>query len=457
MGASFHVYVEGAVDPSPEGLQRLATSIAQQYGLPVADLQKRMSNGRFRVKANVDRATAETYQRALQDIGARVTVEEARPSQPQMDDRREEPRQNTAVQPPAKTERSNRYSVSPPPSSRRTVLPDPSRSKSPSVPPRPGTASSPPPLVRDEASGRRAAPSVPPPVPANSARPAGPALPPSNKPRTPPAGVPVAGAPPAAPKAPGQFQSGLAAAFTPPSGTPVAEDLGALKNDALSLSSLDGNADDGGANVPFDLAAPALPASIGPAAMPAPAPAKAKAPPVDLFAPPDAESAEAKVDIDANELADIARRRTPASGVPVAASASDSQPLRPIKKEPKKPIPVLGGTTAPEMPRARLAAGVFLSVLLGFIPAHLIAASRESSAFAAIDIQVTTTQLAADTPEAYAALDAFRDAQLARKKSEKRSIALQSLVIWALIGTGLGYVWFRRIPWDTLLKKPSLS
>ncbi|MBA2543413.1 MAG: hypothetical protein H0V17_27475, partial [Deltaproteobacteria bacterium] len=78
--AMFDVYVEGATEPSPEATRRLAEVMSQRYGLPATDLVTRLTKGRFRVKANIDEATAKTYARDLEAVGARVTVAEARGS-----------------------------------------------------------------------------------------------------------------------------------------------------------------------------------------------------------------------------------------------------------------------------------------------------------------------------------------------------------------------------------------
>jgi hypothetical protein len=77
----FHVFVEGATDGSPAGLQRLADAISAHYGIAAPDLMARLSKGRFRVKGNTDRATAESYVRDLTRLGARCTIEEAQPAQ----------------------------------------------------------------------------------------------------------------------------------------------------------------------------------------------------------------------------------------------------------------------------------------------------------------------------------------------------------------------------------------
>lgn len=73
----FHVYVEGPVDPSPDAHRRLAEVMASRYGLSVADVTARLAKGRFRVKANVDRATANVYLSDLGKVGAKVVIEAA--------------------------------------------------------------------------------------------------------------------------------------------------------------------------------------------------------------------------------------------------------------------------------------------------------------------------------------------------------------------------------------------
>jgi len=101
-------------------------------------------------------------------------------------------------------------------------------------------------------------------------------------------------------------------------------------------------------------------------------------------------------------------------------------------------------------PRARLAAGVLLSILLGFVPAAIVASVREDRAFRAIDAKVMAIQRAVDSDDSYDALDGFRAEQLRQKRSARRMIELGSMLIWAAAGGGLAYVWFKRVPWDRL-------
>ncbi|MBA3454773.1 MAG: hypothetical protein H0T42_16925 [Deltaproteobacteria bacterium] len=434
--SAFHVYVEAPVDRSPEGIQRLAAAISKKYGLPVPDLVKRMTAGRFRVKANVDAATADTYARALAECGASVTVEDAAPTPPAVPKLASEP-------PPATPSRPGAYSS----------------------PPKPPTT----PSVGPSSAAPSSAPMAPPtqPAPTNAARPGGASLPPSSvprpavsslPPRTAPSSLPPANErsgstslPPAnAPRAASSgYQSGLSAAYTPESS--VESDLGAIGGDTWSLSSLDGN-DAVGMEGSFDMASPAMPASIGPApedeSAPAvtfatPKPAAPKDVPLDLFAPPDAAEAEQVVNLveeaPAPRQTPMPSTQTPPHGVQASPALTRRTPVSQA---------VVTGVSVPDMPRSRIVAGVVLAILLGFIPAHLIAATRESSAFKEIDARIVAAQNAADTPELYETLDSFRAAQLDNKESKRRSLALQSLLIWGVVAAGLGYVWFRKIPWD---------
>ncbi len=388
----FHVFVEGAADESPEGAARLAEAIASHYGLPADELKKRIDSGRFRVKGNVDRATADTYVRDLERLGARCSVEAAETSP-----------------------------------SRATPLPFPA--VRPATPPAGLPVARPATPLADQPPSR---PSAPPSALANQP-PSRPSAPPSalaNMPRaaTPP---PVAGA----------YTSGLAAGF----GETAQTGLGALEREdvTFSLASVDGATPDDSAieKSPEPMFAP-------PPGKDAPAKdkkAKPKDEPVDMFAPPDAESADLKVDL-AEEDKQFERKRvsTPAMAAPVVRA---SQPAIPVQA-PVTSVQSKLGPLADE--RVRMIAGALLAVLLGFLPAHLYARSREKSAYAEIDQKLQSIQIAADTPDAYATLDATRASFLERKRDERRNIAVIALAIWALVGGGIAYGWFRRVPWDDL-------
>jgi hypothetical protein len=391
MSVMFHVFVEGAADDSPEGVQRLAEAIAKHYGLSAADLLPRIQSGRFRVKGNVDRQTADTYVRDLERLGARCTIEEP----------------NAA-------------------NSRPTPLPFPA--VRPATPPA-GLPAVKPPLA-DQPPSR---PSAPPSALASYPRPATP--------------------PPAA----GAFTSGLSAAFLPEASASSSGGLGALEREdaTFSLASVDGGDSDDSMIEKSPEPAFGVPASIGPAVEKAAEPKKQKPKdvPVDMFAPPDAESADLKVDIAADEQ-EFTRKKaaTPPAGAPVVPARAATEPAQ--KHSEKRSEPKIEGTVRASKlgpladERVRLVAGVVLAILIGFLPAHFIAKSREASAYKEIDAQLVSLQSQADTPEAYATLDHTRATFLDRKKDERRNIAMLALVIWGLVGAGVAYGWFRRIPWD---------
>lgn len=381
--ALYHVFVDGAADASPAGNDKLAAAVAAHYGLPVADLQARIASGRFRVKGNCDRATADSYIRDLTALGARCSLEEASPS-------------NAA----------------------KTPLPFPAVTGPSAQPPaRPSQSALPPRQTTPPATARTA---------------------------TPPKG----------------FQSGLAAAF---SGEQQVGSLGALDDGALlKLSSVDGREDapaaDAFAPPPSAEPAPAPAAKAKPAA-PAKPSAKPKEDPIDMFAPPDADDASFQVDLAPDEVARAAKKKVsiPPEPAPVepAPAAGTSRPSLQAMQTPldRTSRPSLEAPTAPAAtglkdPKTRFAVGVLISIVLGFLPAHLISHFQQSSAFAKIDANVTAIQHDAVTPEDYAALDAFRAGQLERKHDERRNIALLAMLIWAAAGAGIAYVWFRRIPWD---------
>lgn len=390
--AAFHVFVEGATDDTPAGVARLAEAIGAHYGLPAADLLARLQRGRFRVKGNIDRTLAEQYRRDLERLGARCVIEEATPQNSQ----------------------------------RTTPLPFPAV--------RPAT----PPAGVQVPPSR---PSAPPSALAGIA---------PSRPSTPPSGT-------------SQYQSGLAAAF---SGEAPAASLGALEQDAMSfsLASVDG-ADEQPAPgaAAFEPPAATLSASIGPPPE-TPKVAKRDKPkdvPLDLFAPPDAQGDELKVDIAADEIEESARRRPSMPVIPDEPAARTSSPqlagaaAEPAARRSQPSLQADAGAVSRSSklgplgePRVRLVAGVLLAILIGFVPAHVVASAREKSAFKSIDDKVMAVQQLADTPEAYAVLDKMRADQLVRKEGEQRNAAIIGLAIWALVGGAVAFGWFKKVPWE---------
>ena len=357
--AAFHVFVERPTDNTPEGIQRLAEAIGKHYGLPPQGLLERLKQGRFRVKGNADKVTADLYVRDLELLGAVCSVEESTPD--------------------------NAQKITPMPF-------------------------------------------------------------PAVRPQTPVAGVPTTRA------SQPSMTSGLSAAF---SGEQPAADLGALGGGdiPLSLASVDGTDTQGDAPVAaFEPPAGGLPASIGPAAekkKPAEKKAKPKDEPLDLFAPPDQQGEEFQVKIAADEQEKSARKSQPSMQPPMRAS-------QPSLATPSGGVAVVGGTAAASKlgplanERVRFVAGIALAILLGFVPAHLIASSREKDAYAEIDQKVIHAQQQADTPDTYATLDKTRADLRDRKESERTTAAILALVIWGAVGGAIAFAWFKKIPWDSL-------
>ena len=265
-----------------------------------------------------------------------------------------------------------------------------------------------------------------------------------------------------------EMQSGLAAAAY---GSP-GQDLGALatNSDGLALATLDGEDD-----------------------RPAPGPESVAAFEPSAFAPPDAGEADLQLAVELNH-----KPAAPASMQPEHAYADDGigpvvsgaavpagmdatnvpgamgQPAMGMGSAPMPRAPsVAGGTAARSQglaaagdlarqglarlshtPRLRFAVGVFLVLLVGFLPAHVFGVIREGSVYSKIDDQVQAEQESVTDLEAWNALDDSRKAHLERKYSSQRSIALGSIVVWALFGGIIGFVWFRRIDWDEYRRAP---
>ncbi len=406
--ATYQVFVDRPRDASEGAHERLAAAMAARYGLPAADLEPRLRAGRFRVKANVDRETAEKFALDLERLGAEVSV---------IDD--------TGAAIP------------------RGAPARPSATGLAAAAPRPTTATAPPSALPPRAS----APSIAPPS----------ALPPrASSPSIAPPRSQTATNPPS-----GQFTSGLAAAF---GGTDPGADLGVLGGESggFSLATLDGKHDH---HEPSGSFAPAgdgdgggMPASIGPAMARPPSAPTAPPPtaqgPIDMFAPPEAA---AEMDF-AVDIADKPARVRSTAPPPVATSPAAASARAAAAAAAALPDPVPATPAGPSLgdrlrglagnTRARTIAGAALTVLIGFAPAAVIASVREGSAFAEIDGHLEERQSQVRNLEDWNTLDRVRDAHQDQKLAEKHSIALESLLIWAALSAGFAFVWFRKIDWD---------
>ncbi|HEY0193958.1 MAG TPA: hypothetical protein VGC42_22730 [Kofleriaceae bacterium] len=385
------MYVDGVTGSAPGAAWTVAQAMASQYGVPAAEAHARLTAGAFCVRTNVDRATAERFAGELSAMGARVRIE---PSEP------------------------------PPVVGRK-----PTRSALPAQPAMSGRATRP--SLLEPAVGRRVTRSS-------------------------------------------LLEMGMGSGEPP-------QALGALAGGELSLSMLDDEP-------------PASRTTTSVAEPRAPARTAVRRLPTDLFAPPLELADEAPVEL-ALEAPAVGRAATaPAVGRAATAPAvgramtkpgrlgaspapgeagldadvaAASKAIMAMRAQAMALPPLLadGGeltmSRIPEStnswladprrlmarPQVRTATGVALAIMIGFLPADLFTSSRERALLGPIDQQVIATQTAADTPEAYQALDAYRDRQLAAKRDQYRWIVLGAMLIWAATGSLVGYLWFRKIRW----------
>ena len=261
--------------------------------------------------------------------------------------------------------------------------------------------------------------------------------------------------------------SGLAAASNR-----FSQDLGALDQGNLALSTLDGRTGDTAPppvgvamSEPYNLTTPpagmpALPPSDGPSA----------------FAPPVSEAAE-------EELMLAVDPRLPAEGYEetaapppprtMAAEMPDGAPARVLSSVPQdaghaKPGgPSLGErfsrtvadgrTGLAKRSRGAFIAGVAIALVLGMFVAHVVAVFQETNAYSPVRKDLLVSYSEATDPDAHAALTSIRAGAADILQSRKRRIAITSLVVWVLAATGIAFLWFRVVPWERLARPQTIS
>lgn len=373
----FHVFIERPRSTAPGAVTALAQAIAERYGIPAGELATRMSAGRFRVKGNVDRATADSYVADLARLGAVCTVVAA-----------------DAAPPPSTTTPA-------------VSLPRVERAPAPAPPPRATPTSS-----------------------------------------------------------------------WPPPDVDVEQELGALSGSfPLTLSTLDGATEDEARSsrkiqLPASFAPPvALPASFAPPPEPvADTPSGAvdvamsdDSKPVEVFdpfAPPEAQANAPELLLADDHKPRRQQHSDPppphptaaaAPVAPVAVVAAATQTLAPRHDAPVAARSGGGWKSMLRDDATRLVAGAVLAVAIGAIPALLVGGARERAAFAALDGELDKRQSEIRTPDAYDGLDRVRATFVERKRAERQSIAITSLMIWAALSGGFTWLWFRKIDWDRVL------
>lgn len=386
----FHVFIERARSTAPGAAAELARAIAARYGIPAAELEKRFAMGRFRVKGNVDRATADSYLADLASLGAVCTIVAANAAAPPV-----------AAVPPAPV-------VAPPvmtlPAQPRVPAPAPTaRAMEDSL----GALSGEHPLTlstldgasEDEArSSRKIAI-----APRESAQ--------------------------AASREPSR-EAPLPASFGPPS---ESSDPGrdAARSSSRSIAEpiefTEGAAFDPFAPPELQSEAPELTLAVERKPRVSNAP-----PPPEPEVAPDAAGRGGKAGTLAPEPRGSMSASVPLPAAPAPRATGAPAGLHPALRD----------------PGSRYVIGVVLAVALGAVPALLVASAREHGAFTRLDAELERTQDQADTPDEWDRLDRTRASILSRKQDERQNIVITSLLLWAVISGGLAWLWFRGIDWD---------
>jgi hypothetical protein len=271
---------------------------------------------------------------------------------------------------------------------------------------------------------------------------------------------------PAAP--PGkQWESGLAAAFTPGAAQQPA-DLGALEAlgsgalPSISLASLDGTEE--GAFEPTSLTAPEPPPPPVPAPAPKPAGKPATTPPKpalpssakDMFAPPDEETEGAL------QLGDSPAKPPPkpavgtmAADAPplpsgVIARKSGGMPRAGVMAEAPRLAEARDGGPLQrwfEDERKRTIVGVLFAVALGFLPATLVGSAMEGAWYGEPIARVEAAQQQPNLNDEHwlEITNHVRPAAIEDMKRRRGRIELVSFVVWMGAAGGLSWLWFRKL------------
>jgi hypothetical protein len=416
----YHVYIERAQDPSPGSLERAAQAIAARYGMPANGIVDRLAKGRFRVKANVDMRTAARFAADLERLGVVCTIVEEDSGAGKA------PQAATAPRPPA-------------------IPAAPVRSR-------------PPAQVKATLAGTGAAPKA-------------------GKSGSHAALAGAAGTPRPEPVAPatGQYQSGLAAAFggeadsSPDSLGALADIDRNIESGMFRLAALDGSED----------AAPTATAS--PAHATEPPAARAFAPPADdgddfmldtpaptpvpaaaaVARPPAAPAAPVRVD-DAFRPPELAQAMDlvldtaprPPAPRPAPRAITAEQPA--VAAEPTRPTRALRpGVLVREYfldsARVRFAIGVLLVVLVGFVPAQLYFGVKADAAQATVlEALQDDVELAKRDEEAWKEYDANAANEVRIRRDSLGRVRFGACLLWFAVSSGLGYIYFRKVPWERL-------
>ncbi|MCP4445368.1 MAG: hypothetical protein GY811_08495 [Myxococcales bacterium] len=237
----------------------------------------------------------------------------------------------------------------------------------------------------------------------------------------------------------GQYESGLAAGF---SGGSDSQDLGVIADDAaawsgsLRLSVLGGDSSEskGGPSV----------GSV------------AETSDVAAFLPPDA-LVESKLEL----AEDDEPEALPAYEQPPIPSPPPQQVVEQYERADEAGETAhlaVPGTSATRRgiqlalvsSRGRLALGVLLAFVVGFVLSSFIASSMEDNRYAKAVDELEAAYVQADSVDAWLELDAVRADTVESLERRRRNIVITSLLVWLVSGGLLLFLWLRFIDWARL-------
>lgn len=414
MADVFDVYIDGALDPSPAGTARLANEIASRFGIDAARVAQYLARGRFRVRSNVARADAQALIGQLQQLGARASAAAAGtpPPEPAPAAPPARPPIPAAARPPGKVPAPPGF-VAPPPVA---APPAAATAKAtPPKPPSPAVALAPPIALPLPADGEPAANAA-----ANSIV------------RTTATPVVSGGV---------RFESGLAAAFAAPE--PTGAELGALDVGNISLSALDGSAEE----AVDETGVPAAPREVDDQAFTAPdqhdetqsleVEELQKPPPAAFEPPPSPPEAEG----DLPPIGAVAGRMSGG----YTAERPRTHGVTAVEAE--GPLAKLVDAFRASA-QVRWALGVLLAVALGYVPVAIYASTAEDNRYSDIKKQVIAAQVAAETREQWNALDGPGGARTIGKADFERArgrMRTTSILIWLVSAGAVAWVYRKKV------------
>ena len=378
------VFIERCRDSKPETAILLAKSIALKYGIDPQQILGRLKEGSFRVKANLDFAAARSFMTYLEKEGALCRI---------VNEKGETVAQSSALI--------------------VTLRGKPAK----------GTSSMQESAAQD--SKEEAAANVLSMEPHNIA----PALPL----HTPP------------PPPDGDYESGLAAAYTADAGE---QDLGSLNDEAgissasLRLETIDGSSAQEEADKPSSSVADASDVA---AFLP---PDMLEEKSLELDMEPEAGPAVSEAVVTPAPPADSPAASSQSARISAVVEAQDSQEdENVVDTVPKTPPHKLVLTALSASERLRFAVGVFLAVFIGYGVVTLVASSREASKYAPVIAELNAEYDVANTSIAWESLDDARATALESLHARRRGIVILSIFVWLAVAGLFGFLWLRVVDW----------